>query len=346
MKLLKTISFALALAGGLAGSSAPSAAAFAQEPPKPTPAPSPAPAPAPAAEERILVPGTRVRLAPPPGHSPGSGFFGFTWPDSGSTLAVRELSGAYSDIVKSLNAEKLGERGMKFLSESDVKIDGRDAKLVYVSQKQRDIPVLKWLAATGDEKHTVLFTAVFAEPVAAKLAEPFKAAILGATWDPTLEVDPFLLLPWAVEVPKTLKFADNGLEGLVFTESGELESKDAPGQARLAISVTAGGAKDGDLKQLAESRARNLPLVGASLEIETSREFVQGLRHGWEIVGKARRETSAVDVVVHLIVLSSDKDTLQLTGIVAAAKRDEWLDPWRACAQSLMPKKKGEPLPK
>lgn len=299
-----------------------------------------------APQERILVPGTRVRIAPPPGHAAALGHLGFTWPDSGSSLALTELPTPYAESLKSFTAEILAKRGMTVISESEVKIDGRDAKLVYVSHKQRDIPTRKWLAATGNEKRTLLFTAAFAEPMESKQSEAFKAAILGALWDPSLEIDPFALLAWKIETPKGLRYAANLVTSLLFTEDGEGVSKEAPGKAALTITPAAGSAKAAELQAFAEARARALPGVGKTLAIETSRSFTHGLRQGWEIVGKARDEGDTTDLAVHVIVLAGEADAFTFAGTVGAPRADEWLDAWRACAQSWMPKAKSAPAAK
>src|SRR5690606_14791482 len=48
--------------------------------------------PTPAARAgHVLVPGTRVRLAPPAGHEAGRGFLGYQWPESATSLMVLEM---------------------------------------------------------------------------------------------------------------------------------------------------------------------------------------------------------------------------------------------------------------
>ena len=85
----------------------------------------PAPVPKP---ELVLVPGTRVRLAPPAGHQPGRGFLGYQWPETSASLIVIEMPGPYAEASTGFEEKRLAKAGMKLVESSEAKISGRDGR--------------------------------------------------------------------------------------------------------------------------------------------------------------------------------------------------------------------------
>jgi hypothetical protein len=313
----------------------------------PAPSARPVEDPPPPAGKLILVPGTRVYVAPPAGHAPGRGYLGFTWPEDGSSLAIKEMRGAYADSVKDMNAESLARNGMTVLSTAEVEISGRPARLCHVTQKQRDLTVRKWLAATGDDKRTLLLTAAYVDVLDGKLSEPMKNALLGAVWDPSLDVDPFVIVPWSIEKPAGMRFADQTGMMFVFTEDGDPATEATPGKAQVSVGPVLGEIPVADLRSATEEKARKLAQVGETLEIESSAALDAGGRKGWEVVGKAR--AGEAPVLVHVVVLTGPGDHVLLTGQCALDRRETWLPTLRASARSwkLRPKPaEDKPAPK
>lgn len=298
------------------------AAAFAREDPAPTPA-----------STLVLVPGTRVRLAPPAGHEPGRGFLGYQWPESAASLIVIEIPGPYAEVAKGFDAKGLAKSGMKLLQASDVKIHGREARLVFASQESQGIRFRKWAAIFGDEKRSVVLNAVFPEELEASLSAPMKAALLGAEWDPTLEVDPFAPLPWTLTKPEGLRFAGSMGTTLSYTEDGKMVQKDKPASARLMVSPSMGEVEVGDARAFAEKRLRQLPL-GKSVSIESSVAFEAGGRKGWEVVAKARHDKEPVDLLVYQVLLVGEGEYHLFVSQCGIERRDTWLPRFRACAAS------------
>lgn len=290
--------------------------------------------PAPAARlGQVLVPGTRVRLAPPSGHEAGRGFLGYQWPESATSLMVLEMPGPYLEVAKGFDAKGLAKGGMQLVEASDAKIGGRDARLVLVTQESQGTRFKKWIAIFGDAKRTVMLNAIFPEELEGELPAALKAAVLAAEWDPTLEVDPFAPLPWTLTRPEGLLFAGNMGTALLYTEDGEVVQKEKPAAARLMISPSMGEVDVGDPRAFAEKRIRQLPF-GKSLEIESSTAFEAGGRKGWEIVAKARHDKAPVDLLVHQVLLVGEGEYHLFVSQCGREQRDAWLPRFRACAAS------------
>lgn len=305
-------------------------APFSREDPRPSPSPAPA---AKAVAERI--PGTRVTLAAPAdGREPGEGFLGYQWPERGASLIVIEMPAPFAEVAKAWTPEGAARGGMELLDVSDATVAGRAGKLVHVRQKVGEAVFLKWIAVCGEGERTLMLNAVFPEVLADELSAPLKAALLGAEWDTKLEIDPFAVLPWTFSKPEGLRFAANLGTTLLFTEDGEVVQKEKPGSARLMVGPSMGKVEIGDPRRYAERRARGLPLIGPTLEIESSTAFEAGGRKGWEIVGKARDEKHDLELAVHHVMLFGDDGYVAVTSQCAYATRETWLPRWRACASS------------
>lgn len=300
-------------------------AARAQEPP-------PAPAPV-ETSTRLLVPGTRVRLTPPPGHAPGQGFFGFQWEKAGASLVVTEFPGPYAQVSAAFDKAELAKKGMKLRELRDVKLDGRAAKLASVSQTERDIQFSKWMLLTGDEKSSVMLVATFPTEYEDQLSAKLESALLGASWDPNLEVDPFAVLPWTIDKPLGLKFASQMGTALIFTEDGQASQKDKPTSPRLLIAPSMGQTTVTDARAFAERRLRQMPNL-TDLEIQSSFEFSAGGRKGWELCAKATDKSNDVALFVHQVVLVGDDEYHLFLGQCGYEARETWSPRFRDCAKS------------
>ncbi len=291
------------------------------------------PAPTPPKVEHVLVPGTRVRLAPPGGHQPGRGFLGYQWPELGASLIVIEMPGAFAEVSAGFTEKGLAKGGMKLLESHDVKVDGRDARLVLVSQPSQGLIFRKWIAVFGEGGRSVILNGMFPEELDAELSATMKAALLGARWDPTLEVDPFAPLPWTLVRPEGLKFAGNMGTALSFTEDGAMVQKDQPGSARFTASPSMGEVDVGDPRTFAEKRARSLPR-GKELAFESSAALDHAAGKGWEIVARLRDEKAELDLLVHQVLLVREGEYFLFVGQCTQAERDRWLPRFRASIAS------------
>lgn len=295
----------------------------------PPPAPPPVPFPK---SEHELVPGTRVRLAPPPEHEQGRGFLGYSWPELGASLIVIELPGPYAEVAKGFEKAGLEKGGMKLVEALDTKVCGRDGKLVLVSQASQGMVFKKWIAVCGDDKRSLMLNAVFPEQFEEHLSPLMKTALLGAQWDPTLEVDPFAPLPWTLKAPQGLRFAGNLGTTLSYTEDGEMVQKERPKSATFMVSPSMGEVKVSDPKTFAEARVRSLPF-GKSLVVESSSAFALEGVTAWEIVAKARKSPD-VEIAVHQVLVVGDGEYLLFVGQCGLESRDTWLPRFRASVSS------------
>lgn len=287
--------------------------------------------------ERPLVPGTRVRLSPPPGHEPGQGFHGYQWPDLGASIVVLELPGPYAEASAGMNEKGLRRAGMKLIDRKETRVCSRDGLLLLVSQEREGTVYRKWLTVCGDEKRALILTAVFPETRAPEISETFRKVLLGAEWDPALEIDPFAVLDWTIDAPRGLRFAGNLGQALSFTEDGVLVQKGKPEAPLFIVSPSIGAAPVEDARVFAEKRLRQMPNLKA-IRIERSEAFSAGGLSGWEIVARARHSTADLELALHQVLLVRGEGYLLFVGQVDVAREKEWIERFRAACASWKPR--------
>jgi len=135
------------------------------------------------------VPGTKVSLTPPDNFKVSAQFPGYIMQETGSSIMVTEIPGPFGEIIKGFNKESLGSKGMKLIDEKDIKLHGRDAVLLNVSQHAYGRLFLKWIVAFGDESESILIIATFPKALEKEMSRPLKASVLSVKWDKTAEVD-------------------------------------------------------------------------------------------------------------------------------------------------------------
>jgi len=305
------------------------------------PAPPPAPAPV-----RALVRGTRVRLAAQPGHEPGRGFLGYSWPETNASLIVLEMPGPYAEVVQGFDKNAIERGGMKLIEREETKVCGRDGLLVYASQEANAQPYRKWVALCGEGQRSVLLNAVYPAEHEAELKPLFRAVLLAAEWDPTLEVDPFAILPWTIATPEGLRFGGAVGQTLMYTLTGELSREKGRGaEPVMIVSPSMGEAQVKEARTFAELRVRQLPGL-QKLEILRSEPFEAGGRAGWEVTAKALHAQDQIEVCVYQVMLVGPGEYWLAVGTVGFDQADPWVPRFRSSARSWKLKAEPAPTPK
>jgi hypothetical protein len=295
-----------------------------------------------AADEKLVrIPGTRVRMAVPAGHEHGQGFHGYQWPRTSSSIMVMEMPAPYAEATSGFNAEELARRGMQLIELSTARICGRDGKLLLIAQEAQGIEFKKWIAVCGDADRTLMLHATFPELFERQVSAPLKAALLGARWDPTLELDPLEALDWTLAAPEGLRFALEMGGMLLFTETGEDVQKD--GRLALLTAGTSMGQPGAIIPRFTtERRARELPYDAATFAIVSSTQFEHASRAGWEVVARAT-DDEGVELVVLVVMLFEGGRYALVHGQAPLAAQDVWLPRLRASARSWKEKPAPEP---
>jgi hypothetical protein len=282
-----------------------------------------------------LVPGTRVRMQVPPGGQRGVGFLGYAWPD-GASIVVVELPAPYSETSKGLAEDRLTGQGMTLLGSEAVDAGGRAAQLLHVSQEAQGVRYRKWLLVLGDEAHTIIISAIYPEMLAIEFTEPFREALLSASWDPSVVVDPRDELDWTIEPPQGLELARGPMGALLFTRGGQ-STPDDHGAPIYIAGASIGYLVVEDLQAQAEAAVSELAQV-RELEIELSQRLDLATTEAWEIVARAKDLSTGIDLMVHQVMLTTETGYVRMVGMVGAADAEAWLPRFREAAASWKPR--------
>ena len=285
-----------------------------------------------------LVPGTHVRMQVPAGGQRGTGFLGYAWPD-GASIVVVELPAPYSESAKGLAEDRLTSQGMTLLSSEAIDAGGRAAQLLHVSQDAHGVRYRKWLLMLGDEGHTIIISAIYPETLAIHFAEPFRAALVSASWDPSAVVDPRDELDWTIDPPRGLELARGPMGALLFTQAGQPTPDDHGAPIYIAGS-SMGYLVVEDLQTEAEAAVYELTQV-RELEIELSQPFTMATAEAWEIVARAKDLSTGIDLVVHQVMLTTESGYVRMVGMVRAADAEAWLPRFREAAATWKPRTRG-----
>jgi len=263
----------------------------------------------------VQVLGTGVALDPPPGFVPAQRFSGFEWDAKSASIVVTELEGPAAQMQKGMTREMLAGRGMTLIRSQTVRLRGKTALLVQVSQSAAGTEFLKWMLVAGDAKRTVMIVGTFPK-AATDLTLPIKQAILSATWGGPVKATPFEGLAFRADATPALKLAGRVGNALVFSESGSMGQGD-PSQAILVMGSSVTAFAIPSLEQFARDRATRSTQVGPLRNIVGRALTLDGLP-GYEIVAEANDARTGREVRMYQLVLVEQRTYYLAQGFVSA----------------------------
>lgn len=207
------------------------------------------------AGDAVRIPGTKVRLQPPPGFTLAGNFTGFesaALPTS--SILVTRLPAPAADLMKTVTrAESWASRGITLVSAHPETIDGREGVLLELAQEAGGVEFRKWSLVTGDAAETVMVTGTFPKSAGPEVGAALRSAVLSVTLNAEGSDDPFEGLPFRVSPPPRLKHAGRLSNMLMFNESGKLPD---PGRPFYFVGPSTSPAAIEDLRAFAEEWAR------------------------------------------------------------------------------------------
>ncbi|MCC7139837.1 MAG: hypothetical protein IT460_15545 [Planctomycetes bacterium] len=285
-----------------------------------------------AAGEATRVPGTSVRLEPPPGFVAADRFPGFAHKESQSSIQVTVVPGPIAEVRKGLTKEGLAKNGMALVSQSVAKVNEQFGLLVHVRQTANDVTFAKWILVAGDEKATVLIVASTPAPAPEPIRTALTNALLGARWDPAAPVDLFEGLPFRLVPSGTLTETKRMGPMLLLTEPGK------PGvgveRAVYVAGVSSGDAPDAPLAKFAAGRATQ---TAATKDLENVRGVASEVagREAYELLADAKDARSSAPVLLYQVVVRDGTGYWIVQGIVAAERAAECLPLFRRITASI-----------
>lgn len=290
---------------------------------------------------RRAVPGTRVRLAPPPAFTPADRFSGFQDASTGASIMIIEVPGPFDQVTAGFTAQRMAPQGIELRALAPLRVAGQPAKLLFARQTAGGVRYEKQVLAFGHDSASVVITANYPESAAARLREPMRRAVLSAAWSSGAAVDLDGGLPFEVTGTPGLKRAARLSNSLLFTESGEFPVR-APGEAIVIVAVSFRPSDLSDLAEFSRARLRQQPEL-RNPSFRSGAEVQTGGGAGYELIADARMAEADLPLVVYQVVIPDGNAYTILQAQVAADRAERFLPQFRQMARTLRPRPASAP---
>lgn len=284
------------------------------------------------------IPGTRVSLVPPSGFTPASQFSGFVQESTGSSIAVTELPGPFSEVSSGFhNPSELAKRGMILLSKHEVNVDSQSSVLLHVKQNAPGTEYRKWIVILGDAKESLFIVATFPLQVEVDISEKMKASVLSAKWDRGRSVALTEGLNFTFTEKGEIRLAKRIANSLLYTKSGVFPST-ALDDPLFIISQALSQLDLDDKEQFAKSRLSQTATV-SDIEIEQLSQVTVDSLNGYEILAKGNDRESGNSMLIYQMVLFENQSYYIMQGLVSSKQRPTYLPVFKEMARSFRRKR-------
>jgi len=273
------------------------------------------------------VPGTAVIIDPPPGFGASARFPGFEDTGRAASIIVTELPGPAAKMQEGMTSEALASRGMTLLRTETVKVDGKSALLLHVSQSAAGTIFLKWMLVAGDAKKTVMVVGAFPQ-TASELTLPIRRSLLSVSWSGTpRKADAYEGLAFHVDATPKLKLAGRAGGLLIFTETGTMQPSDAA-EAMLVVGNSISDVTITNVETFARLRASKTTRIAPLRNIQ-GRALKAGGLPGYELIADTNDAKSGLALRMYQLVLADRKDYYLAQGFVTADRGAEAVTQFR-----------------
>ncbi len=251
--------------------------------------------------EHVSVPGTKISLVPPAGFIKAGDFVGFQQNESGSSIMVSEIAGAFSEIKPAMTKEALLSKGVLVHKTDTMTLNNLPATFITGMQVSRGITFMKYILAFGSNEETILITGIFPNAMQ-ELGPSIKTAMLSAFYEANRKVNPFDGVDFELDVTSANLILSKGIPGsLLYTRDGNMpaETKD---KTALMASKSISQVEIVDKKLFALNRLKQLPMEIEKIE-STNEITIDGIS-GYEINAIAHDKKGETKKVYQVILYS------------------------------------------
>ncbi len=269
------------------------------------------------------------RLKCPPGMAQATTFCGLMGTEEEVSVMVQELPAPVAKVRPAMRPAMLESRGMFLLGQESTQIAGAEGLLLHVSQPREDQTFLKWVGVTGDERRTILITAVFPQEVSPAWSAALRDVVLTAE-SAGADAQASTAGAGSVQVEPPFALACQFQGESIYTPQGTFP---LPKPTDPLFTVARGWAAvdQADRAQYAEERARRLEGAG-DLEIESVLPVVVDGLDGFQLLGQT--QGGPQPLFVCLTMLFGEQEYFVLVGMSTALRRAELSPLFRRMAAS------------
>lgn len=276
--------------------------------------------------ESVRVPGTGVRMSPPPGFSRAELFAGFQDSNHGASIVVTEIPGPVTEVRRGMTKSGLASRGMELIESRTVTIGEEQALLLHASQQAQGVNYLKWMLVGGSAERTFMIVGTFPAE-AGDLSDPIRASLLSASWGDDRRADRLEGMPFQVDSTPRMRFADRMGNLLIFTETGRVDSG-KPDVAVLIVGNSLGDVEIHDFERFSKERLLQTDRL-KGVRVRSGASVLIDSLAGYEVVAEGSDAKSGRPVGVYQLMLREGKTYYIAQGFVTKTRLQEMLPVFR-----------------
>jgi hypothetical protein len=258
------------------------------------------------------VAGTRFFLVPPANFIGAKGFQGFQEPETGSSILVMDIPGAFAETTKGFTETGLKPQGVNLQKREEIKVNGDPGLFLIADQAAEGTMVLKYILVFGDTESTHMINGTFPRSVSLYHKDIIES-MLSVVYDSNLTVDPLDAIPFFINTTDTkLKLAHNMSGTVMFTVDGKVPPEVA--DKTLLMVGSSAEVVIINRRQTAIERIYQLPYT--DLKVDQSKiasVTIDGIS-GYEITGEGT-STTGVHEYIYQVMLFSETDYYIMVGI-------------------------------
>lgn len=258
------------------------------------------------------VAGTRFFLVPPGNFNAAKGFQGYQEPETGSSILVMDIPGAFQDNTKGFTEAGLKPQGVNLQKREEIKVNGDPGLFLIADQAADGTTFLKYILVFGDSKSTHMINGTFPRSVSLYHKDIIES-MLSVVYDSSIAVNPLDAIPFFIETSDTkFKLAHNLSGNFMFTVDGKV-----PPEVADKTMLMVGSAAETVIinrRQTALERIYQLPY--SDLKIDQSKiasVTIDGIS-GYEITGEGT-STTGVHEFIYQVMLFGETDYFVIIGI-------------------------------
>jgi len=263
------------------------------------------------AQNRTILPGTKISMEPPADFTPATSFSGYQQASTNSSVMISVMQGPFNQIAASLTSENMKKVGVTIISKRDTIHGGYKAIWITGSQTAYGQDYGKAMLVFGDDSKTVLVNIAYPKSNR-ELAIPLHQSAFSVMYNSQQESKPEDAVAFQIDTVGTdyeLRPVLNAM--LFYVPKGSPEKS---GVYFIAAS-SVGKSLVQDQKNFAEERLRKLPGHADDQMLSSSIIEIDGLS-GFEVLSEGKNEQNQKEITLLVVLyLPENGGYYVLTGI-------------------------------
>ncbi len=268
-----------------------------------------------------------IRMVHPRGFSVASDGVTMLQQETGASVAACPIDQPFEDVVETLTPEALKEKGMQWLGQESVTIDGVPGRLLHLSQWVAEQCFVKWVGAFGCSDRTYLVTAAYPRN-ADHLSAELRSVVLSATRIDQTPQTP----PMSLDTVPPLAYCKEYAGQLIYTHEGRFPVA-SPEDPIFVVSVGQGSVGPEVREDFCRHRLGSSAQL-ANVVVSEQRHVMIDELDGCEMFAEGQDCETGRPLTIYQLILFLTDSYFILQGLAGAEHQEELRPVFRKMAHS------------